>query len=40
MVICTFRYGLTCAGEIVTTFFDTLDAGDTTCASPQPQFER
>jgi pimeloyl-ACP methyl ester carboxylesterase len=30
----------TCAGEIVTTFFDTLDAGDTTCAGPQPQFER
>jgi hypothetical protein len=30
----------TCAGEIVTTFFDTLDAGDTTCAGPQPLFER
>ena len=30
----------TCAGEIVTTFCDTLDAGDTTCAGPQPQFER
>ena len=30
----------TCAGEIVTTFFDTLDAGDTTCAGPQPPFER
>ncbi len=30
----------TCAGEIVTTFFDTLDVGDTTCAGPQPQFER
>jgi pimeloyl-ACP methyl ester carboxylesterase len=30
----------TCAGEIVTTFFDTLDAGDTTCAGPQPRFER
>ena len=30
----------TCAGEIVTTFFETLDAGDTTCAGPQPLFER
>jgi pimeloyl-ACP methyl ester carboxylesterase len=30
----------TCAGEIVTTFFDTLDAGDVTCAGPQPPFER
>jgi pimeloyl-ACP methyl ester carboxylesterase len=30
----------TCAGEIVTTFFDTLDAGDVTCAGPQPRFER
>ena len=30
----------TCAAEIVTTFFDTLDAGDTTCAGAQPQFER
>ena len=30
----------TCAGELVTTFFDTLDAGDTTCAGPQPPFER
>jgi pimeloyl-ACP methyl ester carboxylesterase len=28
-----------CAGEIVTTFFDTLDVGDTTCAGPQPEFE-
>jgi pimeloyl-ACP methyl ester carboxylesterase len=30
----------TCASEIVTTFFDTLDAGDPTCAGPQPLFER
>ena len=30
----------TCAGEIVTTFFDTLDPGDVTCAGPQPRFER
>ena len=30
----------TCAGEIVTTFFDTLDPGDVTCAGPQPPFER
>jgi pimeloyl-ACP methyl ester carboxylesterase len=30
----------TCAGEIVTTFFDTLDAGDTTCAGPQRPFEQ
>jgi len=25
--------------QIVTTFFDTLDAGDTTGAGPQPEFE-
>jgi pimeloyl-ACP methyl ester carboxylesterase len=30
----------TCAGETVTTFFDTLDTGDTTCAGLQPPFER
>lgn len=29
----------TCAVQIVTTFFDTLDVGDTTCAGPQPEFE-
>ena len=29
----------TCTVQIVTTFFDTLDVGDTTCAGPQPDFE-
>ena len=29
----------TCAVQIVTTFFDTLGVGDTTCAGPQPEFE-
>jgi pimeloyl-ACP methyl ester carboxylesterase len=30
----------TCAEQLVVTFFDSLDAGDTACAGPQPHFDR
>jgi pimeloyl-ACP methyl ester carboxylesterase len=35
----TITYG-PCAGEIVSTFIDTLDVGDSTCAGPQPALDR